>query len=79
VISLCVNYRQAFTKDDRIRMCVEVYPPDKRRRDLDNLMKATADSLQHAQVYPDDSQIDDLRIIRMPTYAGQLLIFMESI
>ena len=34
--------------------------PDKRRRDLDNILKATLDALQHAGVYRDDSQIQKL-------------------
>lgn len=33
------------------------YPPDRRRRDLDNVLKAVCDSLKHAGVYLDDSQI----------------------
>ncbi len=37
---------------------------DRRKRDLDNLLKATFDSLTHAGVWGDDSQIDDLHIKR---------------
>lgn len=40
-------------------------PPDRRKRDLDNLIKPVLDALQHAQAYKDDSQIDDLHIRRM--------------
>ena len=36
---------------------IEAFPPDRRRRDLDNLLKAIGDSLEHAEVYHDDSQI----------------------
>lgn len=36
--------------------------PDNRRRDLDNLLKAILDSLTHAGIWGDDSQISDLRI-----------------
>ena len=36
--------------------------PDNRRRDLDNLLKAILDSLTHAGIWGDDSQIIDLRI-----------------
>jgi crossover junction endodeoxyribonuclease RusA len=36
--------------------------PDRRKRDLDNLLKATLDSLTHAGVYDDDSKIHSLRI-----------------
>ena len=43
---------------------IEAFPPDKRRRDLDNLLKSLFDSLTHAGVWLDDSQVDDLRIFR---------------
>ena len=43
-----------------IEMTIDAYPPDRRRRDLDNILKCILDSLQHAQVYRDDSQIKDL-------------------
>ena len=39
-----------------------VLMPDKRRRDLDNLLKAPLDALEHAGVYEDDSQIQALSI-----------------
>jgi len=45
-----------------LRMEVKLYPPDRRRRDVDNVLKALFDSLQHAGVYNDDSQIKQLYI-----------------
>lgn len=45
-------------------------PPDRRRRDLDNLQKPTLDALTHAQVWLDDYQIDDLRTVRDDVIAG---------
>jgi len=36
---------------------VDIYPPDNRRRDLDNCLKGLLDALQHAGAYDDDSQI----------------------
>lgn len=38
------------------------HPPDGKLRDLDNLLKATLDSLTHARVIGDDSQIKRLTI-----------------
>jgi crossover junction endodeoxyribonuclease RusA len=38
------------------------FPPDKRRRDLDNLPKVVLDSLTKAGVWKDDSQIQRLTI-----------------
>lgn len=45
-----------------IEICV--FPPDRRRRDLDNLQKALLDALQHGDAYHDDSQIARLTITR---------------
>ena len=43
---------------------IAAYPPDRRVRDLDNLLKATLDALSYCGILQDDSQIDDLRIFR---------------
>lgn len=49
-------------------------PPDRRRRDLDNLQKALLDALQHGGAYIDDSQIDRLEVERGPVVAGGKVI-----
>jgi len=48
----------------RIALSIDAFPPDRRRRDLDNLPKSLLDALQHASLYHDDSQIDILTIQR---------------
>ncbi|EPM1825979.1 RusA family crossover junction endodeoxyribonuclease [Providencia rettgeri] len=48
----------------RIKIVITANPPDKRKRDLDNLPKAVFDSLTHANFWDDDEQIDDFRIKR---------------
>lgn len=54
---------------------VVAYPPDRRRRDLDNILKATLDALQYAGVFEDDSQVDALAILRGErTEGGQLTV-----
>ncbi len=54
------------------KLTVEIcaMPPDRRARDLDNLLKGLLDSLHHAGVIEDDSEIDDLRIRRGPPRPG---------
>jgi len=42
-----------------------IYPPDKRKRDIDNIKKALFDALQHAGLYLDDNQICDDHTIRI--------------
>jgi len=68
-------YRQSVIQDvsdldlpilqGRLKVTIQAWMPDKRRRDLDNITKALLDALAHAMVYQDDEQIDDLRIMRM--------------
>ncbi len=56
------------------------HPPDRRRRDLDNLCKSVLDALEHANVYRDDAQIDDLRIVRAPVIRnGALLVTVRPL
>ena len=42
----------------RIALAMDAFPPDRRRRDLDNIQKPVLDALEHGGVYLDDSQID---------------------
>ena len=58
-----------------LEMFVVLYPPDKRRRDVDNPMKALLDSMEHAGVYEDDSQIQKLTIEkRQPVKGGKCCV-----
>lgn len=48
----------------RLQVRILASPPDNRKRDLDNILKSLLDSMKHAGVYKDDSQIDVLQIYR---------------
>jgi crossover junction endodeoxyribonuclease RusA len=54
----------------RVEIKIDVYPPDNRRRDLDNVLKALLDGLRAAGVYADDSQIDHLDVLRCVVFPG---------
>ena len=45
---------------------IDVYPPDNRRRDIDNCVKSLLDALQHGGAFWDDSQIIVLHAIKHP-------------
>lgn len=63
----------------RIALAMDAYPPDRRRRDLDNIQKPLLDALEHAGVYEDDSQIDLLLTRRCePTPGGRAEIRVED-
>ncbi|NBW22487.1 MAG: RusA family crossover junction endodeoxyribonuclease, partial [Caulobacteraceae bacterium] len=38
-----------------VRVVIEAFPPDRRKRDLDNILKSLLDALTHAGVWEDDS------------------------
>lgn len=61
---VCAILRTMQTKpyEGDLAVEVELHPPDRRRRDLDNAMKAFLDALQHGGAYCDDSQIKELNI-----------------
>lgn len=65
-----VSDAQIRTLEGRIRMYVAVYPANRIKQDLDNRLKALQDALTHAGVWEDDSQIDDLHIVRRPVEKG---------
>ena len=63
------------------KLCVEIeaYRPDKRRRDLDNLLKAVLDGCTHAGVWADDSNIVDLRIYWAATIGGMIKLSVREL
>lgn len=52
--------------EGRLIVEINLYMPDNLRRDIDNYQKALLDSLTHARVWVDDSQVDQLLTIRRP-------------
>lgn len=76
-----INYRQQIidiikqqnlniNTQSRIKISITANPPDRRRRDLDNLPKAVFDALTHAEFWADDNQIDYMSIERGERVAG---------
>lgn len=62
------------TLEGRICLFIAIYPPDRRKRDIDNVLKAGNDALTHAGAWVDDSQIDDLRIVRREIIKGGKIV-----
>lgn len=57
-----VAEKMVVIRDKPIKVEIIAYRPDKRLRDLDNLLKAPLDALTHAGIWKDDSLIHDLSI-----------------
>jgi len=64
----------------RIALAMDAFPPDRRRRDIDNIAKPVLDVLQHAGIYEDDSQVDLLLTCRRePVQGGRLEVRLADI
>ena len=63
-----------------LALTVHLYPPDRRRRDLDNLLKSCWDSLVHARLMEDDSQIKLLHLeMKEPIPEGLVHVHLETL
>jgi crossover junction endodeoxyribonuclease RusA len=69
VAEACLD-AQIQTMDGRLAVHVAIWPPDNRKRDVDNTIKPLLDAMEHAGVYENDSQIDELHIIRREPMKG---------
>ncbi len=66
--------------DKRLKLIVVCFPPNKRKRDLDNIGKVLIDTLQNSELFYDDSQIDDLRFVRRaPSKPGRVEVNIQEI
>ena len=59
---------------------IDAFPPDRRRRDLDNILKPLLDALEHGGAFCDDSQIVILRARKLEqTSGGKLLVQIQEV
>jgi crossover junction endodeoxyribonuclease RusA len=62
--------------DCELYVSIIAYPPDRRARDVDNLLKAVLDGMQAAGVYLNDTQICTLSITKSRTIHPGGLLFV---
>lgn len=64
---------------DKLHVNLFIYPPDKRRRDIDNVCKVILDTLQRAGIYDDDFKIWKLTVERKEVRQwGEVEFFITS-
>lgn len=64
----------------RLSVEIDAYPPDRRRRDLDNILKAALDALTAAGAWHDDSQVDRLSVARCEKEGkGQIVVVIKKL
>ena len=61
IVKTCVSARDRPIKKP-IALVIVAHPPDKRKRDIDNLLKATLDAMEIAGLYVNDNQVHEINI-----------------
>jgi crossover junction endodeoxyribonuclease RusA len=62
--ALLLHRYRGYYSYQKLSVTINLFPPDKRKRDIDNILKCLLDSIEHANVYENDNQIDMLTVIR---------------
>ena len=62
IVCSIVADRGAPMQKGKLSVTVDCFPPDNRKRDLDNLSKALLDALEHAGAIENDSQVHELTL-----------------
>jgi crossover junction endodeoxyribonuclease RusA len=63
--------------DARLEVTIITHAPDRRARDIDNIVKPTLDALVQAGLFDDDSQVDLLTVRRgQPVKGGKAMVYV---
>ena len=62
----------------RVEVLIDAYPPDRRKRDLDNILKPLLDVMEDYGIFEDDEQVDIL-IVRRRGKGGYVDVHVSEI
>jgi crossover junction endodeoxyribonuclease RusA len=63
-----------------LAMKVRAYPPDRRKRDIDNIQKPLLDALEKARAFFNDCQIKHLTtVMREPIEGGKTIVTIRNL
>jgi Holliday junction resolvase RusA-like endonuclease len=80
IFDVYVQIGKANITYEKVKVLRDLYPPDKRRRDEDNIVKALNDVLMKTKIIADDSQIKKaMNVMHNPQKPGHVKITLEEI
>ncbi len=63
-----------------LAMKVRAYPPDRRKRDIDNIQKPLLDALEKARAFYNDCQIKHLTtVMKEPVQGGKTIVTIKTL
>ena len=65
------------TASDPVELYIELYPPDRRRRDVDNSLKCLLDAFTHGGLYEDDSLIHKLTVVKREVMPPNGMVYIR--
>jgi Holliday junction resolvase RusA-like endonuclease len=71
------NYENLTMYECPIELSMELYPPDNRKRDVDNSLKSCLDALMYGKLYADDSLIRKLVVEKKPAMLPQRMVVVS--
>lgn len=63
----------------KVEIIIYAYPPDDRRRDIDNVLKALLDALEKGGLYENDNQIRKLTIEDSGQKGGFVEVYVNEL
>lgn len=66
VVQIILDEAKDIDYDGPVKLDITLYPPDKRKRDIDNTLKPILDALEHANVYTNDVNVHELSVRKKP-------------
>lgn len=74
VANFAIKRQQIKPVDGDVKLFIQMYPPDNRVRDTDNILKAVFDSLKKAGIYDDDRRVKEHTVRREDELKGCLVV-----
>lgn len=65
------------TASEPVELHIELYPPDRRRRDVDNSLKCLLDAFTHGGLYEDDSLIHKLTVVKREVMPPDGMVYVR--